>query len=70
MSTATKQIPMHKRQSAHIYVYLIDPLPDQQMDMMTREVFMLKDILVTSCADALLTGKISRFGIKANMNSD
>ena len=78
---AVQPIPVPGRRFSHIHVDLVGPLPVSEdgyshlftiVDRSTRwaEAIPLKCTSTTSCADALISGWISRFGVPDTLTSD
>jgi transposase InsO family protein len=78
---AVAPIPVPARRFSHIHVDLVGPLPRSAdgysylftaVDRSTRwlEAIPLKDMSTASCADALIGGWVSRFGVPSLITSD
>ena len=80
-AAAVEPIPVPARRFSHIHVDLVGPLPTSAagysylftaVDRSTRwlEAIPLKDMSAASCADALISGWVSRFGVPSLITSD
>ena len=78
---AVEPIPVPAHRFIHIHVDLVGPLPTSAarhsciftaVDRSTRwlEAILLQDMSAASCADALIGGWVSRFGVPALITSD
>ena len=80
-AAAVELIPVPARRFSHIHVDLVGPLLTSAagysylftaVDRSTRwlEAIPLKDMSAASCADALISGWVSRFGVPSLITSD
>ncbi len=80
-AAAVEPIPVPARRFSHIHVDLVGPLPTSAdgysylftaVDRSTRllEAIPLRDMSAASCADALIGGWVSRFGVPSLITSD
>jgi hypothetical protein len=80
-AAAVEPIPAPARRFSHIHVDLVGPLPTATdgysylftaVDRSTRwlEAIPLRDMSAASCADALIGGWVSRFGVPSLITSD
>jgi len=80
-AAAVQPIPIPSRRFSHLHIDIVGPLLTSAagfsylftvMDRSTRwlEAMPLKDLTAAGCADALIAGWISRFGVPAFITSD
>ncbi len=80
-AAAVEPIPVPARGFSHIHVDLVGPLPTSAeghsyvftaVDRSTRwlKAIPLRDMSAASCADALIGGLVSRFGVPTRITSD